>query len=112
VRDPAKLFPPIAHESTLVTGLKHVDGAISMARLAPGTAQSDFTICCGESPHMDAKPESEGDTLGYAAFGQVVEGMEVARAILASPRNGPAPSPVMQGQMLDPPVKILSARRV
>ncbi|MBW3617899.1 MAG: peptidylprolyl isomerase [Proteobacteria bacterium] len=111
VRNPAKLFRPIAHESTLVTGLKHVDGAISMARLAPGTAQSDFTICCGDAPHMDAKPGAPGDNLGYAAFGQVVEGMEVARSILASPRNGPAPTPVMQGQMLDPPVKILSARR-
>lgn len=112
IQNPAKLFPPIAHESTLQTGLKHVDGAISMARLAPGTAQSDFTICCGPAPQMDANPEAPGDNGGYAAFGQVVEGMEVARAILASPRNGPAPTPVMAGQMLDPPVKILTARRL
>jgi peptidyl-prolyl cis-trans isomerase A (cyclophilin A) len=111
VRDPAKLFPPVAHESTLLTGLKHVDTAISMARLAPGTAQSDFTICCGAAPHMDANPAAPGDNLGYAAFGQVVEGMDVARSILIAPRNGPAPTPIMQGQMLDPPVRILSARR-
>ena len=112
IKNPAKLFRPIAHESTLQTGLKHGDGTISMARLAPGTAQSDFTIISGPAAHMDANPAAPGDNLGYAAFGQVVEGMDVVRAILAAPRNGPAPSPVMAGQMLDPPVKILSARRV
>jgi peptidyl-prolyl cis-trans isomerase A (cyclophilin A) len=60
---------------------------------------------------MDANPAAPGDNLGYAAFGQVVEGMDVARSILIAPRNGPAPTPIMQGQMLDPPVRILSARR-
>ena len=111
IQNAAKLFPPIRQESTLQTGLKHVDGAISMGRLEPGTARSDFTIICGDAPHMDANPAAPGDNGGYAAFGQVVEGMDVARAILAAPRNGPAPSPVMAGQMLNPPVRILSARR-
>ena len=111
VKDPAKLYPPIAHESTTATGLKHLDGTLSMARLAPGTAASDFTICCGEAPHLDANPDGPGDNLGYAAFGQVVEGMDVVRAILALPTTGAAPSPVMQGQILDPPVRIVSARR-
>jgi peptidyl-prolyl cis-trans isomerase A (cyclophilin A) len=112
IKNAAKLFPPIAHESTLLTGLKHVDGAVSLARLEPGSARSDFTICCGPAPQMDANPEAPGDNLGYAAFGQVVEGMDVVRAILAAPRGGPAPTPTMQGQILDPPVKILTAPRV
>ena len=112
IKNAAKLFPPIAHESTLQTGLKHGDGVISMARLEPGSARSDFTIICGPAPHMDADPAAPGDNRGYAAFGRVVEGMEVVRAILAAPRNGPAPTPVMQGQMLDPPVRIITARRV
>jgi len=112
VKDPAKLFPPIAHESTLTTGLKHLDGTLSMARFAPGTATADFSICCGEAPHLDAHPEASGDNQGYAAFGQVIEGMDVARAILALPTTGLAENPAMQGQILDPPVKILSARRV
>ena len=111
IKNAAKLFPPIAHESTLQTGLKHGDGVISMARLEPGSARSDFTIICGPAPHMDADPAAPGDNRGYAAFGRVVEGMEVVRAILAAPRNGPAPTPVMQGQMLAPPVRIVSARR-
>jgi peptidyl-prolyl cis-trans isomerase A (cyclophilin A) len=112
VKDPKKLFPPIAHESTLTTGLKHLDGTLSMARFAPGTATADFSICCGEAPHLDAHPEAPGDNQGYAAFGQVIEGMDVARAILALPTTGVADNPAMQGQILDPPVKILSAQRV
>jgi peptidyl-prolyl cis-trans isomerase A (cyclophilin A) len=83
-----------------------------MARFAPGTAASDFSICCGEAPHLDAHPDQPGDNLGYAAFGQVIEGMDVARAILALPTTGSALNPAMQGEMLDPPVRILSARRV
>lgn len=111
IKDAKKLFGPIAHESTTQTGLKHLDGTISMARLEPGTARSDFTICCGPAPQMDANPAAPGDNAGYAAFGQVVEGMEVVRAILAAPRGSAAPTLVMAGQILNPPVKIASARR-
>jgi peptidyl-prolyl cis-trans isomerase A (cyclophilin A) len=112
VKDPAKLYPPVAHESTLATGLRHLDGTLSMARFAPGTATSDFSICCGDAPYLDAHPDLPGDNLGYAAFGQVTEGMDVARAILALPTTGPAANPAMQGEIIDPPVTILSARRV
>ena len=111
-KDPRKLFPPIAHESTATTGLKHLDGTLSMARFAPGTATSDFSILCGDAPYMDAHPEAPGDNQGYAAFGQVIEGMEVARAILTLPTTGVAENPAMQGQILEPPVRIISARRV
>lgn len=111
VKDPAKLYPPIAHESTLQTGLKHLDGTLSMARFAPGSAASDFSIVCGEAPQMDAHPELPGDNLGYAAFGQVIEGMDVVRAILALPTCGDAVNPQMQGEMLSPPVVIVTARR-
>ena len=112
VKDPAKLYPPIAHESTLATGLKHVDGTLTMARFAPGTAQSDFSIICTEAPQMDAHPDWPGDNVGYAAFGQVIEGMEVVRAILALPTGGPALNPEMAGEILNPPVVIVTARRV
>lgn len=109
--DPAKLLPPVAHESTTTTGLAHLDGTVSMARYAPGTATADFFICCGPAPSLDADPSRAGDNLGYAAFGRVVDGMEVVRAILALPTGGVARNPVMQGQILDPPVPILGARR-
>ena len=43
--------------------------------------------------------------------GQVVQGMDVVRAILALPTTGVARDPAMQGQILDPPVRIVSMRR-
>jgi peptidyl-prolyl cis-trans isomerase A (cyclophilin A) len=107
----AKIFPPIAHESTTQTGLKHTDGTISMARTTPGSANADFFICIGPAPNLDADPSAPGDNLGYAAFGHVVEGMDVVRAILALPTPGVARNPVMAGQILDPPVAIISAKR-
>jgi peptidyl-prolyl cis-trans isomerase A (cyclophilin A) len=109
--DPARLLPPIAHESTLTTGLRHLDGTVSMARYGVGTATADFFVCIGPAPYLDANPAASGDDAGYAAFGQVVEGMDVVRAILASPTGGVARNPVMQGQILDPPIPIISMKR-
>jgi len=109
--DPRKLLPPIAHESTTMTGLTHQDGTISIARDAPGTATADFFICCGPASYLDANPDAPGDNLGYAAFGHVVDGMDVVRAILAMPTTGVARNPEMQGQMIDPPVPIVSMKR-
>jgi len=109
--DPNKLLPPIAHENTTITGLHHVDGTISMARYGPGTATADFFICIGPASYLDADPNAPGDNLGYAAFGNVTQGMDVVRAILALPTNGVARNPVMQGQILDPPVPIVSMKR-
>jgi peptidyl-prolyl cis-trans isomerase A (cyclophilin A) len=82
--DPSRSpFPPIPHEDTRMTGLKHVDGTISMARLAPGTASSAFFICIGDQPELDFGGHRNPDGQGFAAFGQVVEGMDVVRAIYA-----------------------------
>lgn len=112
VRDPRKLFPPIAHEPTSQTGLSHVDGAVSVPRLAPGTARGDFTIMVGNQLYLDAGPGSGGDGLGYAVFGRVVEGMDVARKILAAPTSPTEGEGVMRGQMLEPRVRIIAARRL
>jgi peptidyl-prolyl cis-trans isomerase A (cyclophilin A) len=111
VRDPRRLFPPIAHEATTQTGLSHVEGAISMARTAPGTAAADFFITVGAMPAMDADPRQQGDNLGFAVFGRVVEGMDVVRRILAAPTSPTEGEGVMKGQMLSPRIPILSARR-
>jgi peptidyl-prolyl cis-trans isomerase A (cyclophilin A) len=76
-------FPPIAHEDTRTTGLKHVNGTLSMARRAPGTATSEFFICIGDQPELDFGGHRNPDGQGFAAFGQVVEGMDVVMAIYA-----------------------------
>jgi peptidyl-prolyl cis-trans isomerase A (cyclophilin A) len=109
--DPARALKPIAHESTLKTGLTHKDGTISMARRAPGTAAGDFFICVGDHPGFDADPKADGDKDGFAAFGQVVDGMDVVHAIFAQPTSPTAGVGAMRGEMLAPPVTILSVRR-
>lgn len=95
--------PTIALERTRDTGLRHLDGTISMARLEPNTATSDFFICVNDQPELDYEGKRNPDGQGFAAFGQVVRGMEVVRAIQNSP---------VEKQALSPPVKILSIRRV
>jgi peptidyl-prolyl cis-trans isomerase A (cyclophilin A) len=110
--DPAKVLKPIAHESTLKTGLSHKDGTISMAARAPGTATADFFICIGDQTSFDADPADPRRHPGFAAFGQVVDGMDVVRAILALPTSPTAGVGAMKGQMLSPPVPVLTARRV
>ena len=112
VRNGNLLFPPIAHEPTSQTGLSHDDGALSVPRLAVGTARNDFTIMVGPQHYLDAGPGSAGDGLGYAVFGHVVEGMDVVRRILAAPTSPTEGEGVMRGQMLDPRVRIITARRV
>ncbi|HSV02968.1 MAG TPA: peptidylprolyl isomerase [Phenylobacterium sp.] len=110
--DPKKLYPPIPHESTLKTGLSHTDGTISMTRWAPGTATANFSICVGDQTYLDADPKDPKGNPGYAAFGKVVEGMDVVRKILAEPRDPKKGVGVMKGEMLAHPVPILTARRV
>lgn len=103
------LLKPIAHESPRVTGVHHLDGAISMARSDPGSATSDFFFVVGDLTSLDGN--ETGTDPGYAAFGHVTEGMEVVRQILDLPRDAHAGEGSMQGQMLAAPVKILSVRR-
>jgi peptidyl-prolyl cis-trans isomerase A (cyclophilin A) len=110
--DPKRALPPIAHEPTTVTGLSHISGAISMARLEPGTAMMDFFIVLGNLTTMDAQPNAPGDNQGYAVFGRVVDGMDLVRAILEQPHSATAGDGIMKGQMLETPVKILTMRRV
>lgn len=99
---------PIEHEPTSRTGLRHVDGTVSMARNAPGSAMGDFFITVGASPYLDARPGS----VGYAAFGRVVEGMDLVRKILAAPTYPGGRSEQTMGQTIIKPIRILSARRV
>jgi len=79
---------PIIHESTRQTGILHTDGVISMARNQPGSASTEFFICIGDQPSLDFGGLRNPDGQGFAAFGKVVRGMDVARAIQALPDEG------------------------
>ena len=80
--------PGIPHESTKQTGLSHTNGTLSLARTAPGTASTEFFICIGDQTQFDYGMGSSTDTLGFAAFGKVVRGMPVVRAIQQENKHG------------------------
>ena len=96
-------LPPIEHETTQQSGLLHQNGTISMARSTPGTAASEYFICIGDQPELDFGGRRNPDGQGFAAFGQVVEGMAVVRAIYAK---------AQAEQYLKTPIAVRSVRRV
>jgi peptidyl-prolyl cis-trans isomerase A (cyclophilin A) len=101
---PDMSLPAIPLERTSITGVKHLDGAISMARSGPDTATSSFFFCLGDQPELDFGGKRNADGQGFAAFGRVVAGMEVVRKIHRSPVN--------DQEQLTPPIKILSVARI
>ena len=97
-----EFFPPIPLERTRDTGVRHLDGTLSMARDGPDTAQESFSVCVGDQPELDFGGKRNPDGQGFAAFGKVVKGMEVVRKIHAS---------TAEGQRLTPRVPIQRAIR-
>lgn len=92
----------IPMETTQQTGIKHLNGTISMARATPGSADSEFFICVGDQPELNFNGRRNPDKQGFAAFGKVIEGMEVVIAIQQSPDTG---------QLLDKEVNIIKMTR-
>jgi cyclophilin family peptidyl-prolyl cis-trans isomerase len=96
-------YPPIPLERTRETGLRHLDGTLSMARLGPDTARHSFFICIGDQPELDFGGKRNPDGQGFAAFGKVIKGMDLVRKLHASPA---------EGQQLNPPIQIQRAVRL
>lgn len=96
-------WPAIPLERTRDTGLRHRDGTLSMARGGPDSATSDFFICINDQPSLDFGGNRNPDGQGFAAFGQVVRGMDIVRAIQRQPVNA---------QTLTPPIAIARIVRV
>jgi peptidyl-prolyl cis-trans isomerase A (cyclophilin A) len=95
---------PVPLERTTLTGLKHVAGVVSMARGAEAdSGRSDFFILLDDQPSMDVGGKRYPDGQGFAAFGRVVEGLDVVRKINAQP---------VTNQALTPPVAIRAITRV
>ena len=98
-----RMHAPIPHETTQQTGILHKDGALSMARSAPGTVTTEFFICIGDQPSLDFGGARNPDGQGFAALGQVIDGMNVVRQIQQQPT---------EGQRLSPVVEIINITRV
>ncbi|AEL28613.1 peptidylprolyl isomerase [Cyclobacterium marinum] len=97
------LLAPIPIETSQKTGIKHVDGTISMARLGPNSAQSSFFICINAQPELDHNGKRNPDGYGFAAFGKVTKGMELVKEIQSEEEVD---------QYLVNPVKIQSIKRM
>lgn len=105
--DARRMLDRLPLEPTSQTGIKHLDGAISMAHGPdPNSGNANFSIMVGDNPGLDAKPGNPG----FAAFGRVVAGMDVVRRILAKPSGGGQDA--MKGQMILQPVTIIRAERL
>jgi len=111
-----EMFPAIPLERTSVTGLRHADGALSMARNGPDSATSSFSIMVGDQFELDYGGKRNADGQGFAVFGRVIAGMDVVKKVHASKTSatglGPTGSRLSYGtETLDPPIKIISATR-
>ena len=95
-------LPTILHETTDKTGIRHLNGTLSMARLEPGTASSEIFICINDQPELDFGGKRNPDGQGFAAFGKVISGMDVVRKIQLLPETN---------QILDKVVKVNSIQR-
>lgn len=100
-RHPMEL-PSIPHETTQKTGLNHLDGTISMARMEPGTANSEIFICINDQPELDFGGKRNPDGQGFSVFGKVKNGMDIVRVIQKLPENG---------QLLDKIIPILGIKK-
>jgi peptidyl-prolyl cis-trans isomerase A (cyclophilin A) len=98
-----KEYEAIKLERTSLTGLKHLDAVISMGRFKPNSAKSSFYFCINDQPELDYQGTRNPDRQGFAAFGKVIEGMDVVRKIQVEP---------YEGQRLTPPIEITSIKRI
>ena len=101
-KHPLKL-PPILHETTNATGIKHMNGTISMARIEPGSASSKIFICINDQPELNYGGRRNIDGQGFAAFGKVIKGLNVVKVIHSLPDKD---------QFLNKEVKINSIKRI
>jgi peptidyl-prolyl cis-trans isomerase A (cyclophilin A) len=114
-QDSAKMLPTIVQETTQKTGLRHVNGTISLARFAPNSGASEFFICINDQPELDYGGKRNPDGQGFAAFGKVVRGMKIVRKIQKGPTNAldkPSNAAANPSQYLKDPVLIVSITRI
>lgn len=106
--DSHRMLGVVPLEPTSKTGLKHLDGTLSMARYERSNSGSgNFSIMVGANPSLDARP----GFVGYAAFGRVIMGMDVVKAMLARPTL-PGGDGAFKEQMMAKPVTIVRAERL
>lgn len=110
--DQEMVFDPITHELTTETGISNRDGAVAIARLQPGTGSAAyFFINIGNNDFLDTGGSRNPDGQGYATFGRVTKGLDVAKDIQSMATSAVSDEAVTQGQILAEPVIITRAYR-
>jgi peptidyl-prolyl cis-trans isomerase A (cyclophilin A) len=109
----ANTMPSVEHEPTNVTGLRHVTGTISLARGADTLATGEFFICLGDFPVLDASTLEGPGAIGFAAFGRVIAGLDVAKVIHKRPAEAPTPPgwDILKNQFISEPVPLRPSLR-
>ena len=110
--DPSKALPAVSHETTEQTGIRHLDGTLSLGRTDPGSASGGaFFVTIGDQPSLDFGGQRNADGLGFAAFGRVTSGMDVVHGIHQEESTTPTDNAYLRGQLLNEPVTIRKAYR-
>ncbi len=110
--DPSKALPSVPHETTEQTGIRHLDGTLSLGRTDPGSASGGaFFVTVGDQPSLDFGGARNADGLGFAAFGRVTSGMDVVHGIHQEEATAPTDNAYLRGQLLNEPVTIRKAYR-
>ena len=113
VLDPleAQAVELVEHETTDRTGIKHLDGVVSLARTGASGSGATFFICIGDQSSLDFGGARNADGQGFAAFGRVTSGMDVVRSVNRLTETRADPNPYVQNQILLNPIKIIRAYR-
>lgn len=101
-------------ETTNESGLRHIEGAVSLARDLAGTGDAipDFFICLDSCPQLNEDGRAEPDARGFPVFAMVEKGIELAGQIAAGNRNGATQVKWLAGQILAEPIKIVRVSRL
>lgn len=101
----SSIRPTIEHEPTGQTGLRHLQGTVSLARFAPGAVYHSFFVCMRDEPALDQGGARNPDGLGFAAFGRVIAGFEDLRRLFVEYARGGGE------EYLRSPLRLQSLRR-
>lgn len=105
--DETKALAPVDHETTKQSGLKHIRGAVSLARGDVGTGSAAyFFIVVKDSPGLDFGGLRNPDKQGFAVFGFVTHGMGIIDKIYQTDPKALKGDGYMKGQILIDTVKI------
>ena len=73
---------PVPHESTEETGLRHLRGTVSAARVNVNYLFESFFVCMRDEPALDFGASRHPDRQGFAAFGRVVSGFDALERLM------------------------------